>query len=362
MSASRIPTITDKINLATGLMEANPAMDAIMRWNASPASQQIADFQRRTSYRDVFANLERFTWPADRLAKQIADLAALPSPLMKTLAWLERAQALQASHHDRFVAMSRHVDALTFPWKKFEVEHSKAMRLTDVSTRYDKIVAQFARSALSYPTLSDLLPDIDLGKLEAAVTATSRHLEESSKAIEDVPATLSDVRLVFADAEVAKLKKALRETIDDAVERVVRELRPTNRHQRRVVLLVVWNLVLLVTSIIGQPLFERMLHAMEAGDKATPATTATSALDQLFVTVADEAFVRIGPHTQQRYVATVHHGDIVRVIRKRGLWTLIMTLGHGKDRMSVTGWVKTTQISPLRTEVANVLDDTSTAD
>ena len=40
-------------------------------------------------------------------------------------------------------------------------------------------------------------------KLEAAVATTSRHLEESSKAVEDVPTTLSDVRLVFADSEVA---------------------------------------------------------------------------------------------------------------------------------------------------------------
>ena len=74
----------------------------------------------------------------------------------------------------------------------------------------------------------------------------------------------------------------------------------------------------------------RSTAAAKSGDKAGQTTAVTPALNQLFAIVVDEAFVRTGAHTQQCYVAPVHHDDIARVTPKRGKCTPIVAFDHEK--------------------------------
>lgn len=326
-------------------------------WSQSPVARQIEAFNQNLGYRDVFAQLADSLRPLDRYGKLLAEQMTLADPLVTALAAADHATAFRTSHLDQIASIGRWAETLSAPWKVLGSWQTEVQKLVEQSRRYDTMATRLAQLATRYPTFHDLVPQLDVEKLEAAAAAISSQLRETAKPSQAVPATLEEVRIAFAEPDMAELTAALSAAVHEAVAQVAHTLRPTTRRQWRLVLWIIYGIFQTAITIAGQPLFQRMLDARYPVGKPDGNAAAAPALSQLSVITTDTAFVRIGPHTQQRYVATAHRGEIVRVIRSRGRWALIIMSDHGKDGMTTTGWVKTGQISPLQVQAADVLND-----
>jgi uncharacterized protein YgiM (DUF1202 family) len=104
-----------------------------------------------------------------------------------------------------------------------------------------------------------------------------------------------------------------------------------------------------------QAYLAHQLDAKAAPEKKAPAASAESHFDAIVVAKPETLTLRAGPSTREHVLATAHQGQFLRVLKKKGLWMLVLFVDPLKDGVSYTGWVKVKQTQRLEDETARLI-------
>lgn len=347
------PSILETIDgHIAGLMRTT-SIEAAMPRSHSDALKQINDFNRhRTAALD--GPLARHLEAVTNFQRTISSQMDALRPAQEMIDAWNRSRPTYSPAIDEIVAFMQQRDELLTPFEALREQ------LADLASwaPLQRQLAVLQASTQDWKDLHTLVPESAIDRLKGAATTTALRVE-AEQAQAEPPATVAAVTAAMGRADLDELKAVLEEVVRTIVASAITQLKPKTRRQwLKVVgmsLLAIWHVLSLTSQIVGQPLFQRWMDHKEPAHPA-PAS-APPILQQLAVVRGQEVFVRIGPHTRQRYMTKVHRGDLVRVIRRSGRWSLVSVAGRGNQGAGYTGWIKSDQTVSLETQAASLMTD-----
>jgi hypothetical protein len=201
-------------------------------------------------------------------------------------------------------------------------------------------------------SIADLVGQIDFDAVAvAAVDATERFRRAFP---EEVQVRLGDVAEALDEADLGVVREAVEIAVSEAIERAAEE----GVFAGRPVMWFMLNTLVAILVTLLQPWLVQLVEQKSIGESGKHETSRIASdvrlADDLVVVTASSLFLRVGPHTTQRILGTLHYGQVVRVLRRSSGW-LRVSYVEAVDGQMRSGWVKGKYTSPLTTEAARMI-------
>jgi hypothetical protein len=107
-----------------------------------------------------------------------------------------------------------------------------------------------------------------------------------------------------------------------------------------------------IVSILADPIWHAVSnwhdHVLQDDPASLVSESSQRVANQLYVVISPEVLMRLGPHTQQRFVDRIPQDAVVKVLRQQGQWSKVRYGNH-------TGWVKSKYLRTLASVASNMV-------
>ncbi len=309
----------------------------------TPYAKILADLQHSNSALAALKN-QIALFPALSAQKAMDDFKGLASlrpytqALSDSLAWIKQSH-FPASAVAEF-ATTPNLQSVWANWPdntNVAAAYGKAMELNWPSTTAARLIAKS-----SLRSIAEALDTTDF----SALMERAREQVTVDLAGQDVPVSAATLAQTVSIANIQEIAAA----VGDAVRESLRD-NGKSGDQDEWFDLKILPVILCVLSIILQPLFAQWLTDRSAATNQGPVTAiapGASATSGFYVVMSDDAVLRTGPDTQQRYVTRITRDDIVRLVKRQGQWSFVI---HGTH----AGWIKTKYLRTLESVASSIV-------
>jgi Bacterial SH3 domain len=206
--------------------------------------------------------------------------------------------------------------------------------------------------------LNSVLAGIDFDALKdiasMAGSVLLHDLVEEDSDTTDEPPTSARLDEAIERANLATVREAVREEIEKAVKKTIGD-NPSIKFSPTLIYIYIPLLCMFLNTICG-PLWSRWLAQQDAADAAKKASvtqvktkTTTRFLDHLAVK-GDALPLRMGPSTTERAIMVLARGQMVEVLKRKGLWARVRYIDPLHPGVEFTGWIKIKQTQRVEDE------------
>lgn len=203
---------------------------------------------------------------------------------------------------------------------------------------------------------------IDFDALHEIAQSAGSLLEQELNAEEDdqPPPSASRIRSAIEHADLRAVRQAVDTMFADAIRRTT-EQKPSKKLNETLLLFVLLPLLYTLINTFGGPLYARWLAQRDA-EEAQAKTLATAQLHKPRSRFADTVVVkaqslpiRRGPSATERVLVEVGRGQMLQVLRRKGLWARVRYVDPLHEGVLVTGWIKLKQTQRIEDETMRMI-------
>ncbi len=257
---------------------------------------------------------------------------------------------------DKAFHVGRDLEALFNPPDALKIDEFSSPHGADIAQRISDRLG-WTLPAPYAQQLKSFFEDIDLGAIQIAAF-DARHRVQQGLPDSARVRSFSDIEEAFRTDDLADLRQVVDEAVASAIDKAAREGRLGGKPLPRFLLQVLMNIIFLVAGIWAAPVYDDWYRARKPPAPTVahgPRKTQAHAPRLIVVVTATRLHLRLGPHTTQRIVATVEHGQLLYVEGKKHGWARVRYVDPLGDGASVTGWVKVQYTKSLEAETTELI-------
>ena len=210
--------------------------------------------------------------------------------------------------------------------------------------------------------LTSVLDGIDFDALRSiasnAGTVLANDLVEEDSVVTDEPPSTASLDEAIEHANLSTVREAVDEAVGEALRKALVE-NPSTRFSPAFLYIFMPIFCAILSGVvgaIGSALLTRWLAQQDSEDAAKKASItqvktkpATRFLDHL--AVKSEALpLRMGPRTTERTITVLTRGQMVEVLKRKGLWARVRYIDLLHPGVEFTGWIKIKQTQRVEDE------------
>jgi len=213
--------------------------------------------------------------------------------------------------------------------------------------------------------IRSLVGGIDFDTLQemasSAGVVLDQELDDEDEDYDQPSPSTALIQSAIERAELGAVRQAVDAMFAEAIRKSAEQSPQAKKQIPAWVLVVLLPLLYTLAGIILQPLFARWLAERDAQalSAKTPSEVQTHKLPSRFadiVAVKPEVLpIRRGPSTTEGIVLEAKRGQMLEVLRRKGLWARVRYVDALHDGISVTGWVKLKQTQRIEDETVRMI-------
>jgi hypothetical protein len=276
----------------------------------------------------------------------------VPADLMGVVSAAHLNDVLKIGHRSAASYMS---DGLPNHAEAMGLVGTVASATTFAETVSKQIEAMFPTSYAK--DLGNLVKSIDFEAIHS-VTLGARQRLYGGLADTDALRSLEEIHDVVDDAELGAVRRVVDEAVAAAIHKAAAEGLFAGHKPPSAVLGVLIQIIIAIVGMVGQPIFQHWYEKQnettsERPPAARPATSPRSSA--IVMSTASSLYLRSGPHTTQRIVTVVEHGQLLRVLKTANGWARVSYVDPLGNGVSYTGWIKLKYTQRLEEEAGRLI-------
>lgn len=208
-----------------------------------------------------------------------------------------------------------------------------------------------------------LIGGIDFDALQEMALSAGTLLEQELNAEEidyPQPPSASDIQSAIEHADLRAVRQAADTMYAEAIRRTSQQ-KPGKKLNETLLLYVLLPLLYTLINTFVSPLYARWLAQRDA-ERAQAKTSAAaqqhkprSRFADTVVVRAESLPIRRGPSTTERVLVEVERGQMLQVLRRKGLWARVRYVDPLHEGVLVTGWIKLKQTQRIEDETMRMI-------